>query len=144
LSPIARTNTPPTRNAATTAMKRKEQRPSSARHQNADVCRFRRRRIDFARDAALVDHEQAIGQRHHFLELRRDEQDRAAGVPQLDQLAVDELDGADVHATGGLRDEKQPGLQLELAADDELLLIAAGQRPRGQIEIRRAARRSAG
>ena len=76
-------------------------------HQDAHVGGFRDRRIDFAGDPALVDHQQAIRQRHHFFELGRHEQHRAAGIAQRHQLAMDELDRADVDAARRLRDEQQ-------------------------------------
>jgi len=42
-----------------------------------------------------------------LVELRRDEQDRRAGVTALHSLAVDELDAADIQATGGLIEDKE-------------------------------------
>ena len=136
---------PPTTNAASTAISGKEEfaqrvchhgwLPSG--HQQADLFQRRDLRIDFAGDPPFVNHQQAIGQRRHFFELGRDQQDRAAGVAQRDELAVDELDRADIDAARRLRHEQQLRLQLELAADDQLLLIAARQRARRQLRIRR-------
>src|SRR5262249_14398073 len=65
------------------------------------------------------------GKSHHLFELDRDEKDRASGVAMLQQLAMDELDGADVHAACRLAGEQQPRTARELARDDQLLLIAA-------------------
>ena len=50
---------------------------------------------------------------------------------------------ADVHAARRLRHQQQLGLQLELAADDQLLLVAAGERARRQVPGSADARRSA-
>ena len=50
------------------------------------------------------------------------------GVALLDRLAVDELDAADVEAARRLVEDEQPQVAVELAGDDDLLLVAAGQR----------------
>ena len=52
-------------------------------------------------------------------------------------LAVDELDAAHVEAAGRLVEHEQPEVAVELAGDDELLLVAAGQRPGGDRGRRR-------
>src|SRR5688500_11055606 len=49
-------------------------------------------------DAALVDHEDAVGEGEDLVELQREEQDGLAAVAGFDQLPVDELDRADVEA----------------------------------------------
>src|SRR5215218_5281510 len=99
--------------------------PSS--HEESDLLLRGLLRVHLADDAAVVEDEQAVGKRSDLFEFRGDEQDGAALVAQLDQLAVDELDGADVHAARRLRDEQELRAQAELAADDELLLVAAPQ-----------------
>ena len=86
---------------------------------------------ELAHDLALVDDEDAVGQRAHLLELQRDEQDAAARVALGDQAAVDELDRADVQAARGLRGDEHARVARDLARDDALLLVAARQR-RGQ------------
>src|SRR5919199_1846567 len=98
---------------------------SSPRHQEADLFLRGALGVNFADDAAVVDDEQAVCERGDLFQLGRDEEDGAALVAQLDQLAVYELDGADVHAARRLRDEQELRVQAELAADDELLLVAA-------------------
>ena len=52
------------------------------------------------------------------------------GVPLGDDLAVDELQAADVQAAGRLVQDEQPEVPVELARHDEFLLVAAGQRAR--------------
>src|ERR1044071_5442571 len=79
-------------------------------------------------DLALVDHERAIAERAYLLELERDQQDRAALVALLDQASVHELDRADVEAARGLGGDQHLGVGGQLAGDDHLLLVAAGQR----------------
>ena len=55
------------------------------------------------------------------------EQDRPPGVAVLDDPSVDELDRADVDAPRRLLDDEQRGLVGELAGDEDLLQVAAGQ-----------------
>ena len=66
----------------------------------------------------MVYDEQAVCERRDLFELGRDEEYRAALVSECDELAVYELDRADVHAARRLRDEEEFGAQLELAPDD--------------------------
>ena len=70
----------------------------------------------------------AVGERADLVQLGRDEQHRRARVALGDELAVDELDGADIHAARGLRGEQHARLAADLARDDDLLLVAAGER----------------
>ena len=51
-----------------------------------------------------------------------------AGVALRDRLAVDELDAADVEAARRLVEDEQLQVAVELAGDDDLLLVAARQR----------------
>ena len=44
-----------------------------------------------------------------------------------DELAVDELDRADIDAARRLADEQQLGVALDLAGEHDLLLVAAGE-----------------
>src|SRR5207245_584891 len=60
-----------------------------------------------------------------------------ARIPQRDKFSMDELDSPDVDTSGGLRNQQQFRRKIELPADDEFLLISAGQRARGQIRIGR-------
>src|ERR1044072_7350482 len=103
---------------------------TAACHQEADLLLCGLLRVNLADDAAVVEDEQAVGERGDLLKLGGDEEDGAALVAQLDQLAVDELDGADAHAARRLRDEQELRVEAELAADDELLLGAARERGR--------------
>ena len=94
--------------------------------------------VDLGHDPSPAHDQQAVGERRHLLELGGDEQDGAAGVAQLDQPAVDELDAADVHAARRLRHQQELRRQRQLAAEDQLLLIAAGEGAGGEVEVRRA------
>src|SRR6185369_5437146 len=126
LSPTSRMRMPPTMNAATTAIRGNRSSRASlgisgtgypqitqialnnlrnlwldlmaAGHQQTNLFKCRRFRIDFARDASFVNDQQTIGKTRHFFELRRDEQDRTPRITQADELPVNKLDCADVHA----------------------------------------------
>src|SRR5437588_2080204 len=111
--------------------------PASGHHQ-PDLLLARPLRINLADDAPVVDDEQAVGERRDLFEFGGDEQDGAALVAQTDELAVYELDGPDVNAARRLRDQKEFGAQLELATDDELLLVAARKRAGGKVRVRGA------
>ena len=80
-------------------------------------------------------------ERQDLLELERDEQDGAALVALLDEPAVDELDRADVEPARRLAGDEHPRVALDLACDDDLLLVAAregrGERRAGSRRARR-------
>ena len=59
-------------------------------------------------------------------------------VAQGDDLLVDELDGADVDAAGGLADEQHVRVALHLAGEHDLLLVAAGEVGGLEVAGRRA------
>ena len=79
----------------------------------------------------------AVGQLEDLVELGRHEQDGGPGIALGDRLAVDELDAADVEAAGRLVEDEQPQVAAELARDDDLLLVAAGQGRRLRVGRRR-------
>ena len=53
----------------------------------------------------------------------------APAVPLRDDALVHELDRADVEAAGRLAGQQQLDVPAHLAGHDDLLLVAAGQRP---------------
>src|SRR5205823_12326629 len=81
----------------------------STEHLEPDLL-FRHLARVLADDLALVDDEDAVGERQDLLELERDEQDRAALVALRHQPAVKVLDGADVEAARGLRGDEHLGI----------------------------------
>jgi hypothetical protein len=99
---------------------------TSTRHEQPDFFRGRERRVHLASYPAVVEHEKAIGKRCHLFQFRGDQKDGATGIAHRDDLAVDEFDGADIDPSRRLRNQQEDRWQLELAADDQLLLIAAG------------------
>ena len=75
-------------------------------------------------------HQNAVAEVDHLVEVERDEEDAAALVALGDELLVDELDRADVETAGRLHGQERVRLAVQLAGDDQLLLIAAGERAR--------------
>ena len=94
-------------------------------------CSDTSRRV-LADDLALVDDEDAVGERQHLLELERDEQDRAPLVALLDEPPVQVLDRADVEAARRLRRDQHLRVARDLARDDDLLLVAAREPARAR------------
>jgi hypothetical protein len=98
-----------------------------ARHPFADLLDRRLRRRDARRDPSLGDDDQPVADLEQLLELLADDKHGTAVVAQLQQRAADLRRGADVDAPGRLRDDQQLRVGVDLAADDELLQVAAGQ-----------------
>ena len=82
---------------------------------------------ELADDLSLVDDEDAVGEREDLLQLERDEQDAATLVALLDEAPVHELDRADVEAAGRLRGDQHARVAVDLAREDDLLLVATGE-----------------
>src|SRR5690606_38602536 len=78
-------------------------------------------------DAAAVHHDDAVGQRHHLVEFRRDDQNGYALVPRRHDAGVHELDGADIQTARRLGRHEQVEFAAELAREHHLLLVAAGE-----------------
>ena len=108
-------------------------RPPTGRHEQADVVLVGGPAVAQADQLAAVDDGDPVGQLEDLVELRRDEQDGRPGVALGDGLLVDELDAADVEAASRLVEDEQAQVAAELARDDDLLLVAAGQRRRLRV-----------
>ena len=106
-------------------------------HQQADLVLIRGPAVDHADQLAAVDDRDPVGQLEDLVELRGDQQDRRPGVALGDRLAVDELDAADIESARRLIEDEQAQVARELACDDDLLLVAAGQRCRADLGRRR-------
>ena len=91
---------------------------------------------------AAVHHGDPVAQLEDLVELGRDEQDGRSGVALLDRLAVDELDAADVEAARRLVEDEQLQVAVELARDDDLLLVPARQRARADPRPTASGRRT--
>ena len=79
---------------------------------------------------SLISNSSSSSSRHH--------QHRAARVAQLEELRADLSGRADIDAPGRLRDDQDLGPGVDLAADDELLQVAARQAARRRRAGRRA------
>src|SRR5690242_18657749 len=86
-----------------------------AAHPLADPLDRRVARRDARRDAAARDDEQPIADLEQLVELLADDEHRAAGVAQREQLAADLRRGAHVDAPGRLRDDEKLGIGVDLA-----------------------------
>src|SRR5688500_17445538 len=91
--------------------------------------------MNFAGDLSVMDDQQTIGKTRYLFELRRNQQDGTTGIAQTDQLSMNELDRADIDTARRLRDQQQLRLNVILASDDQLLLIATGERPRRKCRV---------
>ena len=89
-------------------------------------------------EASAQDDPDRVGQADQLLEVGRDEQDREAVASGPLELVPDRRLGADVDAAGRVCGDEHLGLATHLAADDELLLVAAGQRAGGHVDRRGA------
>src|SRR5581483_5880120 len=123
------TRVPPGREAARSSSCRRA--PAPAEHLEADLLLGDRTRV-LADELPFVEHENPVGEREDLVELERDEQDRATLFAFLDEPPVEELDGADVEAAGGLGGDQHLRVARDLARRDHLLLIAARERARAR------------
>ena len=79
------------------------------------------------RNVTALHDNQAVGELHDLVEVRRDQQHRDPGAGKLDELFADEFRRADVNAACGLVGKNEDGVVGELARDDDLLDVAAGE-----------------
>ena len=79
-------------------------------------------------DASAIHHGDAVGEREDLLQVLADQKHRAAARAERQELAVDELGRADVDAARRLRGEQDFRLARDLAGEQRLLQIAAGER----------------
>src|SRR5450755_4643623 len=98
-----------------------------AAHPLADRLDRRLRRLHARRDATLGDDDEPVADLEQLLELLADDEHGAAVVAQRQQFAADLRRRADIDAPGRLRDDEQLRVGVDLAADDELLQVAAGE-----------------
>src|SRR5215218_3120752 len=107
----------------------------NTRHEQAELLFSCLPALTLSRQPSTTHDEDAIRKRHDLLELDRDEKDPFALVAHGDQLAMDELDGADVDAAGRLPDEQKLGIALDLAREHDLLRVAAGEARRLELRL---------
>src|SRR3954452_20208427 len=133
-TPRSRTPRPPSRPApppATSAAWRNGARCASARgpsgHQHPELVDVGPLAVALADDRALVHHEHAVGQSEDLVEILRDHQYRDTAGGCGAQQFVHVLDGADVEPARGRSHYERAGGTGELAADHDLLEVAAGE-----------------
>src|SRR2546423_2424283 len=97
--------------------------------------RFARRHHD--RELSPIHHGNSIGEREHFIQLGAYEKNRLALRARIEQLLVDELDGADVYPACGLRGKQDREVASHLSGDDDLLLVTTRQSSGGKNGVRR-------
>ena len=98
-------------------------------HEDADLVPIGRPPVDDRHDLPAIHDGDPVTQLEDLVELGRDEQHGRTRIPLLDRLAMDELDAADVEPARGLVEDEETEVAVELPGDDDLLLVAAGQRP---------------
>ena len=114
----------------------------SAGHRGAEVLRGHGLRVELADQLTAEDDLDPVGQADQLVEVGRDQQ-------HAEPLAAGPLDvvpdrglGADVDAAGRVRGDQQDRVAAHLAADDQLLLVAAGQGAGGGVDRRACGRRT--
>ena len=105
------------------------QTPTS--HQQTQLGPRHRAVEEIADDAAFTKHQNAVAEVHHLVEIEGDEEDAATLVTLGDELLVDELDRSHIEAAGRLDGKEGVWLAMQLAGDDQLLLVPSGERPGG-------------
>ncbi len=63
----------------------------------------------FAHHLAGEHHQNAVGERADFIQFNGYEEDRLAGIAHFHDAAVNEFNGADIDAAGGLTDDQRLG-----------------------------------
>src|SRR5215208_3379139 len=94
-------------------------------HQQTQLGPRHRATQEITDDAALPEHQNAVAEVHHLVKIKGDEEDAAALVPFRDELLVDELDRSHVETAGRLDGKEGIWLAMQLAGDDQLLLVAS-------------------
>src|SRR4029077_15392462 len=82
---------------------------AAAGHHQPDLFNGRAARFSFSPDLSVIDQEKTVCQSCHFLQFRRYEQDRAAGIAKANQFPMYELDRADIDTPRRLRNEREFG-----------------------------------
>src|SRR5688572_14154650 len=97
-------------------------------HIAADLLRARVARDQWRAQRPVIQDLDKIAEFEKLLEFFRYDEDCHAGVAERDEPLADGGCGADVHAPGRLGHEQKFRREHDLAADDEFLQVATGQR----------------
>ena len=82
-------------------------------------------RIELSDDLSVMHDQNTVGQTHDLVQLQGDEEDCLAAVPLLNDLGMNEFDGAHIESAGRLHRHDQCLITIDLTGDDRLLLVAA-------------------
>lgn len=105
-----------------------------SRHRRAELFRGDGRRVGVRDQPAAVHDAQGVGEPDQLVQVGGDQQHCQTLATRLADLVPDLRLRADVHAPGGVRGDQQLRGVAHLAADDQLLLVAAGERGRGDLD----------
>jgi len=108
--------------------------PHPSRHHQSDLFFVSSRGVDFSSDRSVIHDEYPICERQHLFELGGNEKDRSPSITQLDQLSMNKLDCADVHAACRLRYQQKFRAQIKFPSNNQLLLVSTRKRPRLQFD----------
>ena len=98
--------------------------------------------IDLAGDPPLVEDDDAVGEREHLVEVLADQQHGDVELRGVAKVVVNVLDRADVETARRRGGDQHARRARELAAEHDLLQVAAGELARRDVRSRRRARRS--
>src|SRR5690606_7543801 len=87
-------------------------------------------------DFTFIHHRNPVRQGQYLVQIRRDQEHRLALVADVNQQVADGGGGGHVQAPRGLAGDDQGRRLAELAADHQLLLVAAAQAAHGRRERR--------
>src|SRR5688500_14720550 len=100
-----------------------------APHQQTKLGPRHRAAEEITDDAAPTDDQNTVAEVHHLVEIKGDEEDAAALVTLGDELLMDEFDGPHVETASRLHGKEGVWLAMQLAGDDQFLLVSSGERP---------------
>src|SRR5215472_1282544 len=109
-----------------------------AHHQSTNPLFIELRSPQLSSDTPFEDRVDSIRKRKHLVEVKRNEQNAGSSLPREEQALVDRPDRRNVQTSSGLDDDEQPRRQVQLAGENDLLLIAAGEQTDPGLRIRRA------
>ena len=111
---------------------------AGACHIRAEVGRGDFRRVEPGDDLAPKHHKERVGKPDQLLEVGRNEQNPETATTGFSDVVPHCCLRTDIDAASGMGGEEQSGLREHLATDDELLLVAARERMRLDVDPGRA------
>ena len=90
-----------------------------------------------AGESVVPEHQHAIRQQQNLLDLARQDDERHAAAREIAEHAVQRLPGCDIHAARGVVEQQHPRVERQRPCEQHLLLVAAGERGDGRVNIGR-------